>query len=102
LDFIKKEKKIVLLTKLLHSPEEFWSCQMNTPFALNGFKHDGAGVRSYGGGKRGEVVEWAMAKPGKQGVESFLHLALCGSGNPSESSAMEGLVKSDDLMTRLA
>tara|TARA_B100000579_G_scaffold365503_1_gene324889 strand:- start:1891 stop:2052 length:162 start_codon:yes stop_codon:yes gene_type:complete len=52
LDLIKKKKKVFLFTKILHTPEEFGSRQMNSALALNRFKHDGTGGRSYRGGKR--------------------------------------------------
>ena len=75
---------------------------MNSALSLNRLKHDGAGGRSYRGGKRFQIVEGAMVKPGKEGIEAFFHLALGGRCDSSKCAAMKGLVEGDDLMTRLS
>ena len=99
---IKKEQEVVSLAKFLCTPEEFRGRQMDPSFSLNGFKHDGAGRWSDDGGKGLEVVEWAVSESRKERIESFFHLVLRGSGNPSECSTVKGLVKGDDFMTGIA
>ena len=98
LDFIKDEKKIVLIAKRPHFFQIVMIRDIDATLALNRFQHDSAGIFRDCGCHGVDIVKRHVGKTVQERIEKTLHFLLAGGGNGGHGPTVEGVGSSDDAV----